>query len=89
MALPGKQHPQQNIPWPGSSCLWVLSAGDLGDLLSFVCFSDTDLLRTSGPSGHSDCLDLQPVSPEQFSSGRALVEGWPVWVVASPGGLLP
>lgn len=65
----------------------MLSAGDLGSLINCVCFSDTDLLRTSGPSDCSDSLDLQPVSPEQSSSGKALAEGWPVWVIASPGGL--
>lgn len=89
MALPGKQHPQQSISWPGSSCLWVLSAGDLGKLLCYMCFSDTDALRNSGPSGHSDSLDLQPVSSEQSCSGKALAEGWPVWVIASPRGLFP
>lgn len=45
------------------------------------------LLRTSGPSGRSNSLDLQPASPEQSFSGKALGEGWPVRVIASPGGL--
>ena len=52
-----------------------------------MCFPDMDLLRTSGPGGRSNSLDLQPLSPEQSSSGNALAEGWPVRVIASPGGL--
>lgn len=48
------------------------------------------LLRPSGPGGRSNnSLDLQPVSPERSSSGKALAEGWPVRVIDSPGGLSP